>query len=151
MSVLKKMFGSQNERYLKKVELRVNEINSFENEIKKLTDSELKNKKEYFKDRLSNGETLEDILPEAFAVVREAAWRTLGQRHYDVQMIGAISLHESKIAEMKTGEGKTLAATPAVYLNALTGKGVHIVTVMIILQRGTLSGWVQFINFLDYL
>ena len=129
MSVLSKIFGTQNDRYIKKVSSIVDEINNFEDEIKKLTDQELKDKKDYFKDRLSKGETLDDILPEAFAVVREAAYRTLGQRHYDVQMIGAITLHQGKIAEMKTGEGKTLAATPAVYLNALTGKGVHIVTV----------------------
>ena len=129
MSIMSKILGSQNLRYLKKIEPHVKKITSFENEIKKLTDAGLREKTKEFKERLSKGETLSDILPEAFAVVREAAWRTLGQRHYDVQMIGAITLHEGKIAEMKTGEGKTLASTPAVYLNALTGKGVHIITV----------------------
>ncbi len=129
MAILEKMFGSQNERYLKKIENLVDKINSFESEIKKLSDHQLKDKTNYFKERLSKNETLDEILPEAFTVVREAAWRTLGERHFDVQMIGAISLHEGKISEMKTGEGKTLAATPAVYLNALTGKGVHLVTV----------------------
>jgi preprotein translocase subunit SecA len=123
------MFGSQNERYLKKIEADIKEINDFEPAIKKLSDQELKEKTASFKDQLKNGKTLDDILPEAFAVVREAAWRTLGQRHYDVQMIGAMTLHKGRIAEMKTGEGKTLAATPAVYLNALSGKGVHVITV----------------------
>ena len=129
MSILKKIFGSQNERFLKKLDPIVEKINNFEADIKKLTDEQLIQKKNYFRDRLSKGETIDDILPEAFAVTREAAWRTLGQRHFDVQMIGAITLHMGMIAEMKTGEGKTLAATPAVYLNAITGKGVHIVTV----------------------
>ncbi len=129
MAILEKFFGSQNERYLKKIQDLVDKINQYEPEIKKLTDEQLRSKTDYFRDRLSNNETLDDILPEAFAVVREASWRTLGQRHFDVQMVGAITLHDGKIAEMKTGEGKTLAATPAVYLNALSGKGVHVVTV----------------------
>ena len=135
MAILEKIFGSQNERYLKRIQLIVDKINNFESDIKKLSDDQLKSKTDYFRDRLSKNETLDDILPEAFAVVREAAWRTLGQRHFDVQMIGAITLHEGKIAEMKTGEGKTLAATPAVYLNALSGKGVHLVTVNDYLSR----------------
>jgi len=129
MKILERLFGSQNERYLKKIQPIVDKINKFEETIKNLSDSQLQNKTIEFKNRLKHGETLDDILPEAFACVREAAWRTLGQRHYDVQMIGAITLHHGKIAEMKTGEGKTLAATPAIYLNALTGKGVHVVTV----------------------
>ena len=111
MSLLRKLFGSQNERFLKTIQPIVDEINNFETNIKKLSDEELKQKKYYFIDRLSKGDTLDDILPEAFALVREAAWRTLGQRHFDVQMIGAITLHKGMIAEMKTGEGKTLAAT----------------------------------------
>lgn len=129
MAILEKLFGSQNERYLNKTHPILAKINSFEPEIKKLTDDQLRGKTDHFRERLSQNETLDDILPEAFAVVREAAWRTLGQRHFDVQMIGAVTLHDGKISEMKTGEGKTLAATPAVYLNALTGKGVHLVTV----------------------
>ena len=129
MRILEKIFGSQNERYLKKIAPLVDKINKFEASIKHLSDNQLREKTLEFKKRLKNGETLDDLLPEAFACVREAAWRTLGQRHYDVQMIGAIALHQGKIAEMKTGEGKTLAATPAIYLNALTGKGVHVVTV----------------------
>ena len=129
MSFLTKIFGSQNERYIKSIRPIVEQINSFEESIKKLNDKELAGKTIEFKERLSKGETLDDILPEAFACVRESSWRTLGQRHYDVQMIGAITLHQGKIAEMKTGEGKTLAATPAVYLNALSGLGVHLVTV----------------------
>ncbi len=129
MPFLEKLFGSQNERNLKKIYPLIDIINSFETKIKKMTDSELTNKKVEFKNRLKNGETLDDMLPEAFACVREAAWRTLGQRHFDVQMIGAIALHKGMIAEMKTGEGKTLAATASVYLNALSGDGVHVVTV----------------------
>ena len=129
MSFLEKLFGSQNERFLKKVIPIVYDISVFEPEMKKIADHDLKNKTLEFKERLGNGETLYDILPEAFALVREAAWRTMGQRHYDVQMIGAYALHTGNIAEMKTGEGKTLSATPSVYLNALSGKGVHVVTV----------------------
>ncbi|MBQ3923617.1 MAG: preprotein translocase subunit SecA, partial [Spirochaetales bacterium] len=129
MSILTKIFGSQNERYLKSIKPIVAKINGFEPAIKSLTDEQLGQKTVEFKQRLAKGETLDDILPEAFACVREASRRTLGQRHYDVQMIGAITLHHGKISEMKTGEGKTLSATPAVYLNALTGKGVHLVTV----------------------
>lgn len=129
MKILTKIFGSQNERYLKRIQPLVYKINDFESSIKKLSDKKLAEKTIEFRNRINNGETLDDILPEAFACVREASWRTLGQRHYDVQMIGAISLHDGNIAEMKTGEGKTLAATPAVYLNAIMGKGVHLVTV----------------------
>ncbi|HPK63014.1 MAG TPA: preprotein translocase subunit SecA, partial [Spirochaetota bacterium] len=129
MKILTKIFGSQNERYLKRIQPIIYKINDFESSIKKLSDKKLADKTIEFKNRINNGETLDDVLPEAFACVREASWRTLGQRHYDVQMIGAISLHDGNIAEMKTGEGKTLAATPAVYLNAIMGKGVHLVTV----------------------
>ena len=123
------VFGSANDRFVKKQYKIVQRINALEPEISPLSDEELKAKTEEFKQRLKNGETLDDLLPEAFAVVREAAKRTLGQRHYDVQLIGGIVLHKGMIAEMKTGEGKTLVATLAAYLNALEGKGVHIVTV----------------------
>ena len=127
--ILSKLFGSQNERYLKSLNPIIEEINSYEEEFSKLTDEQLKQKTFKFKERLVNGETLDDILPEAFACVREASKRTIKLRHFDVQLIGGIALHQGKIAEMKTGEGKTLVATLAAYLNALEGKGVHIVTV----------------------
>ena len=124
-----KLFKSYSEREVKKVMPIVNEINSLEEEMAKLKDSELVAKTAYFKQELANGKTLDDILPEAFAVVREASKRVLGMRHFDVQLIGGIILHQGRIAEMKTGEGKTLVATLPVYLNALTGNGVHVVTV----------------------
>ena len=114
---------------VKRVKPIVEKINSLEPEVQKLSDDELRNKTVEFKDRLAKGETLDSILPEAFAVVREASKRVLGMRHFDVQLIGGIILHQGRIAEMKTGEGKTLVATLPVYLNALTGKGVHVVTV----------------------
>ncbi|MBW2477124.1 MAG: preprotein translocase subunit SecA [Deltaproteobacteria bacterium] len=128
-SVLKKIVGSKNERELKRLQPLVEQINSFEPEMQALSDTELKEKTEDFKRRIAEGETLDGILPEVFAVVREASVRALGMRHFDVQLIGGIVLHEGKIAEMKTGEGKTLMATLPVYLNALSGKGVHVVTV----------------------
>lgn len=128
-SLLKMIFGTKNDREVKRIQKKVKEINALEPEISKLSDEELKAKTVEFKERLSKGETLDDILVEAFAVVREASIRVLGMRHYDVQLIGGIVLHEGKITEMKTGEGKTLVATAPVYLNALTGKGVHIITV----------------------
>ena len=128
-TIARKIFGSANDRYIKKLNKIVQQINSFEPSISKLNDEELRAKTVEFKKRLADGYTLDDLLPEAFAVVREAAKRTLGQRHYDVQLIGGIVLHRGQIAEMKTGEGKTLVATLAAYLNALEGKGVHIVTV----------------------
>jgi len=121
--------GSKNERELKKLQPLVVKINEFENEISKLSDSELSGKTDEFRKRHFSGETLDDLLPEAFAVVREASKRTTGMRHFDVQMVGGMVLHEGKIAEMKTGEGKTLVATLPVYLNALSGKGVHVITV----------------------
>ena len=123
------LFGSANERFVKKQFKIVEKINALEPEFIKLSDQDLQAKTNEFRTRLKNGETLDDLLPEAFATVREAAKRTLGQRHYDVQLVGGIVLHKGMIAEMKTGEGKTLAATLAAYLNALEGKGVHIVTV----------------------
>ena len=125
----KSIFGSSNDRYVAKLGKIVDAINSFEPTISALTDEELANQTVVFRKRLDEGTKLDDLLPEAFATVREAAKRTLGQRHYDVQMIGGIALHRGEIAEMRTGEGKTLVATLAVYLNALPGKGVHVVTV----------------------
>ncbi|MGC9194896.1 MAG: preprotein translocase subunit SecA [Syntrophobacteraceae bacterium] len=129
LEVLKKIFGSQNERTLKKLEPIVREINDFEPEMKKLTDEQLRGKSTEFRQRLEKGEELDDLLPEAFAVAREGSVRALGMRPFDVQLMGGIVLHQGKIAEMKTGEGKTLVATLPVYLNALSGKGVHLVTV----------------------
>jgi len=127
--VLQKIFGSSNERYLKKLSPIVSQVNEFEPEISALSMDELRAKKEEFKKRLSQEESLDDLLPEAFAVVREASKRAIGLRHFDVQLLGGIVLHQGKIAEMRTGEGKTLVATLAAYLNALKGTGVHIVTV----------------------
>src|SRR4051794_16397509 len=128
-AVAKSIFGSANDRYVRGLGKYVDAINAFEPNIQALSDEELHGQTEVFRQRLANGEKLENLLPEAFATVREAAIRTLGQRHYDVQLIGGIALHRGEIAEMKTGEGKTLVATLAVYLNALEGKGVHVVTV----------------------
>ncbi len=135
MSFLTKIFGSSNEKYLKKLQPLVERINALEENYEKLADSDLKEKTKEFKERLNKGESLDDLLPEAFALVREAAKRTLKQRHFDVQLIGGIVLHQGKIAEMKTGEGKTLTATLPLYLNALTGRGVHSVTVNDYLAR----------------
>ena len=124
-----KLFKTYSEKEVKKIMPIVEKINSLENEMEKLSDKELTLKTPYFKEQISNGKTLDDILPEAFAVVREASKRVLGLRHFDVQLIGGIILHQGRIAEMKTGEGKTLVATLPVYLNALEGKGVHLITV----------------------
>ena len=124
-----KLFKSYSEKEVKRVKPLVDKINGLEDEFAKLTDAELKAKTDYFKKQLKDGKTLDDILPEAFATVREASKRVLGMRHFDVQLIGGIILHQGRIAEMKTGEGKTLVATLPVYLNALTGKGVHVITV----------------------
>jgi preprotein translocase subunit SecA len=135
MSILKKIFGDPNEKYLKKIKPIVEKINSLEKDFEKIPDQKLKEKTFEFKERLKRGETLDDILPEAYALVREAAKRTLGQRHFDVQIMGAIALHQGKVVEMKTGEGKTLTATMPLYLNALEGKGVHLVTVNDYLAR----------------
>ena len=129
MSILNKIFKSYSEKEVKRLKPIIEKINSLEDEISKLSDSELRGKTNYFKQQLKDGKTLDDILPEAFAVVREASKRVLGMRHFDVQLIGGIILHQGRIAEMKTGEGKTLVATLPVYLNALEGKGVHVITV----------------------
>ncbi len=135
LGILKKILGDSNEKEVKKLQKTVDIVNSLEPEMERLSDSELRNKTEEFKARLSGGETLDDILPEAFAVVREAARRTVKMRPFDVQVMGGIVLHQGRIAEMKTGEGKTLVATMPVYLNALTGEGVHVVTVNDYLAR----------------
>jgi len=135
MKFLKKLFGDDMKKKLRSMQPVVDNINSLEDTVSKLSDEKLKGKTMEFKDRVSKGESLDDLLPEAFAVVREASKRTLGQRHYDVQLVGGIILHNGSIAEMKTGEGKTLVATLPAYLNALTGKGVHIVTVNDYLAR----------------
>lgn len=128
-SIVEKFIGSYSDRELKRIKPIMESVLALEEDIKKLTDAELKNKTSEFKERLKKGETTDDILPEAFAVCREAAWRVLGMKHFPVQVIGGIVLHQGRISEMKTGEGKTLVATLPAYLNALTGKGVHIVTV----------------------
>jgi preprotein translocase subunit SecA len=135
MGILSKILGDANKRAIKKLEPLVESINKLEPQFERFSFDELRTKTEEFKKRLAEGESLDDILPEAFAAVREASKRTLGQRHFDVQLMGGIVLHQGKIAEMKTGEGKTLAATLAAYLNALTGQGVHVVTVNDYLSR----------------
>ena len=129
MSIIRKIFKTYSQKEVKRVMPIVQKINGLEDEMSKLSDKELRGKTEYFKEQIKNGKTLDDILPEAFAVVREASKRVLGMRHFDVQLIGGIILHQGRIAEMKTGEGKTLVATLPVYLNALEGKGVHVITV----------------------
>lgn len=127
--VLRKIFGTKHDREMKRIRPVVDKINSYEPQMQALTDEQLKAKTPEFQQRLKNGETVHDILPEAFAVCREASKRVLGMRHYDVQMIGGYVLNRGSISEMRTGEGKTLVATLPVYLNALTGRGVHVVTV----------------------
>ncbi|MBK5265724.1 MAG: preprotein translocase subunit SecA [Alphaproteobacteria bacterium] len=134
-AIAKSIFGSSNDRYVKSLQKIVDRISGFEPTILAMTDAELVNQTQVFRERLAEGAKLDDLLPEAFATVREAAKRTLGQRHYDVQMVGGIVLHRGEIAEMRTGEGKTLVATLATYLNALEGKGVHVVTVNDYLAR----------------
>ena len=129
MGFLDKLLGSTSEAQVKKLMPMVKRINELEGSMEALTDKELRAKTDEFRARLNNGETEDDLLPEAFAVVREAAKRTIGQRHYDVQLLGGIVLHQGRIAEMKTGEGKTITETLPAYLNALSGHGVHIVTV----------------------
>ncbi|NQT09909.1 MAG: preprotein translocase subunit SecA [Desulfobacteraceae bacterium] len=145
---LTKVFGSKNERELKKLQPVVDKINALEPEMQAMNDDHLKGQTVLFKQRLENGASLEDILPEAFATVREASVRTLNMRHFDVQLVGGIVLHEGKIAEMKTGEGKTLAATLPVYLNALSGRGVHVVTVNDYLAKRDTEWMGQIYNFL---
>src|SRR5271167_4302197 len=135
-TLLTKIFGSRNEREMKRLAPKVVQVNSFEPALQTLSDDQLK------------GETLDDLLPEAFAVVREAAKRSMGMRHFDVQLLGGMILHEGRIAEMRTGEGKTLVATLAVYLNALAGRGVHVVTVNDYLAKRDAEWMGQIYNFL---
>src|SRR5690349_11759368 len=147
-ALARKFFGSANDRRVKGYQSRVNAINALEPELVALSDEALKARTAEFRQQLADGKSLDDILVPAFATVREAAKRTLGQRHFDVQLIGGMVLHEGRIAEMKTGEGKTLVATLPVYLNALTAKGVHVVTVNDYLARRD-AGWMgQVYNFL---
>ena len=129
LNFVNKLFGSSSQRMLKKYSSTIDKINDLENTISKLSDQELRDKTSHFKNLLSKNKSPDDILPESFAVVREVSKRTLNLRHFDVQLIGGIVLHNGKIAEMKTGEGKTLVATLAAYLNHLDGKAVHIITV----------------------
>ena len=129
MSIFTKLFGTHSQNELKRIYPIADRIEAMDAEMQQLSDEELRNKTQEFKERLANGETLDDILPEAYAVVREAAWRAIGMKHYYVQIVGGIILHQGRIAEMRTGEGKTLVSTLPAYLNALTGQGVHIVTV----------------------
>ncbi len=148
LNVVRKLFGSANERLVRRMRPRVDQINALESQFEALDDAALAAKTVEFRERLAKGETLDQLLPEAFATVREAAKRTLGQRHYDVQLIGGIVLHEGNIAEMRTGEGKTLVATLAAYLNALPGKGVHVVTVNDYLARRDAEWMGQIYTFL---
>ncbi|MDS4020108.1 MAG: preprotein translocase subunit SecA, partial [Candidatus Competibacter sp.] len=148
MNILKAMFGSRNDRVIRRMRKVADRINTLEPGIAALGDTELRAKTDEFKSRLAQGETLDALLPEAFAVVREASKRTLEMRHFDVQLIGGIVLHEGKIAEMRTGEGKTLVATLPVYLNALTGNGVHVVTVNDYLARRDADWMGQIYRFL---
>lgn len=129
IEVLFKKFSDDNKKDIKKLQKTVDKINALEPQMESLSDEKLKGKTAEFKARLTKGETLDDLLVEAFAVVREASKRVLGMRHFDVQLMGGIVLHQGRISEMKTGEGKTLVATLPLYLNALTGKGVHLITV----------------------
>ena len=135
LGFIKRFLGDNNDKEIARYRKVVEKINALEPQMQALTDDKLTGYTNKFRERLANGETLDDILPEAFAVVREGSRRVLGMRHFDVQLIGGMCLHEGKIAEMRTGEGKTLVATLPVYLNALTGEGVHMVTVNDYLAR----------------
>jgi preprotein translocase subunit SecA len=147
-SLLTRIFGSRNDRLLRQFQKNVAAINALEPELERLNDAALKRKTEEFRERVANGASLDSLLVEAFAVCREASRRSLGLRHYDVQLIGGMVLHSGRIAEMRTGEGKTLVATLAVYLNALAGKGVHVVTVNDYLAKRD-SAWMgKLYNFL---
>src|ERR1700735_3583799 len=147
-SIARAIFGSSNDRSLKGYQRRVPAINALEPEMTALSDEALAAKTVEFRARLADGATLDDLLPEAFATVREASRRVLGQRHFDVQLVGGMVLHDGKISEMKTGEGKTLVATLPVYLNALASKGVHVVTVNDYLARRDAEWMGQIYNFL---
>jgi preprotein translocase subunit SecA len=147
-AVARKLFGSANERRIRSYQPRVDEINALEKELEALSNDALKARTDDFKKQVAGGASLDDLLVPAFATVREAAKRTLGQRHFDVQLIGGMILHEGKIAEMKTGEGKTLVATLPVYLNAIAGRGVHVVTVNDYLAKRDAEWMGQIYNFL---
>ena len=147
-AVARKLFGSANDRRIRNYQPRVREINELEKELEGLSDDALRARTDEFKKQVAEGASLDDILIPAFATVREAAKRTLGQRHFDVQLIGGMILHEGKISEMKTGEGKTLVATLPVYLNALSGRGVHVVTVNDYLAKRDAEWMGQIYNFL---
>ncbi|MFA5637126.1 MAG: preprotein translocase subunit SecA, partial [Anaerovoracaceae bacterium] len=148
MSFLEKIFGDLNTKELKKIDKIVDEIEELDSVMVAKTDEELQAMTGLLKERLAQGETLDDILPEAYAVVREAAWRTLGMKHFRVQLVGGVVLHQGRIAEMKTGEGKTLVATLPVYLNALEGKGAHVVTVNDYLAKRDMEWMGQIYTFL---
>ena len=145
MSFLDRFFKQSYEKDLKEAKGIVKSINDLEGGVSSLSDADLKNKTVEFKKRLASGETLDEILPEAFAVVRETAKRTLGERHYDVQLVGGYIMHKGNIAEMRTGEGKTLVGTLPAYLNALSGKGVHVVTIW---PSAIVFGWDKFTQLL---
>ena len=147
-ALMKSIFGTSNDRYVKSLGKIVDQVNALEPQIQALSDEELKAQTDKFRQLLADGQTLDDILPEAFATVREASVRVLGMRHFDVQLIGGIVLHRGEISEMRTGEGKTLVATLAVYLNALEGKGVHVVTVNDYLARRDAEWMGQLYTFL---
>ena len=147
-AIARAVFGTANDRSLKAYQRRVPQINALEPAMEALSDEALRAKTAEFREKLVAGATLDDILPEAFAVVREASKRTLGQRHFDVQLVGGMVLHDGKIAEMKTGEGKTLVATLPVYLNAISGRGVHVVTVNDYLAKRDADWMGQIYNFL---
>ena len=147
-AIAKSIFGSSNERYIKSLRKIVDQINDLEPQIQQLTDEELTAQTNKFREQIEGGRTLDEILPEAFATVREASVRVLGMRHFDVQMVGGIVLHRGEIAEMRTGEGKTLVATLATYLNAIEGKGVHVVTVNDYLARRDAEWMGQIYRFL---
>ncbi len=147
-AVARKLFGSANDRRIRSYQPRVDEINALEEEIAKLSDEELRARTDEFKKQVADGVALDDMLVPAFATVREAAKRTLGQRHFDVQLVGGMILHEGKISEMKTGEGKTLVATLPVYLNAIAGRGMHVVTVNDYLARRDAEWMGQIYKFL---
>ena len=144
MGLYEALFGSYSKRALKTIRPIADKVLALEDKYAAMEDSELQGQTPILKERLANGETTDDILPDAFAVCREAAWRVLGMKHFPVQVIGGIVLHQGRIAEMRTGEGKTLVATLPAYLNGLTGKGVHIVTVNDYLAKRDSSGWAKY-------
>ena len=148
MGFLEKLFGTYSEREVKKLQGIADKIEALEPSMQALTDEELQNKTVEFKDRIAKGESLDSILPEAFAVCREASWRVLGMKHFRVQLLGGMVLHQGRIAEMKTGEGKTLVATLPAYLNGLTGKGVHVITVNDYLAKTQMEEMGHLYNFL---